>query len=404
MRILIIDDSKDKAEAIKAEINRTLGPDHLCSVSSIDTMPTAVRLLSTISFDLLILDLMLPYVEGGDADSRAGLELLRQMRTSSGPNKNAPVLALSAFPDEVSSYRTSFDQLGVLITTFDEGGSWRHALLSIVEGIKGRPSAIEVDFLIVCALEEERQGYSKFVREASSSIVSGLNVQYVRPIAQPELLGALVRLSQMGLVAATFETANALGVFRTPIVGMSGICAGFKSRTELGQLVVASPAWEYQAGKWSKDGFEIAPHQVPLRSRTRPLIDHLIGTNNFKNQLESALDRGDVRPRRLPDPVLAPFATGSAVIADQKRLEHITKQHRKIAAIDMETYGLYYSANEAVQVDHFFSVKSVVDYADDEKTDDFHRYGSCVSACAAIHMVSSLLKGESESTQLAAAS
>jgi hypothetical protein len=55
--------------------------------------------------------------------------------------------------------------------------------------------------------------------------------------------------------------------------------------------------------------------------------------------------------------VLAPFATGSAVIADGRRLEHIKMQHRKVAALDMETFGLYFAAHESTtSMKHYFSV------------------------------------------------
>jgi hypothetical protein len=97
------------------------------------------------------------------------------------------------------------------------------------------------------------------------------------------------------------------------------------------------------------------------------------------------------RPRRRTKPILAPFATGSAVIADVKRLGHIEQQHRKVAALDMETYGVYYAARELARQDsHFFSVKAVVDFADHHKDDDLHQYGSIVSANAAVRVIRKL--------------
>ena len=196
----------------------------------------------------------------------------------------------------------------------------------------------------------------------------------------------------MSLVPSTFETTCALHTFHAKVLCMSGICAGFTGEAELGQLVIASPAWEYQAGKWSSNKFEIAPLQVPLHSATRSIIDQAINREGFTRSVEGGLDPRANRPSRQSTPKLAPFATGSAVIADARRLEHIQKQHRKVAALDMETFGLYFAAHEMAEAtQHFFSVKCVVDFADAPKNDDLHRYGCAVSARAAQFLISALL-------------
>jgi adenosylhomocysteine nucleosidase len=162
----------------------------------------------------------------------------------------------------------------------------------------------------------------------------------------------------------------------------------------LGQLVVASPAWEYQAGKWSENGFEIAPMQIPLASRTRAIIDHVVSREQFVQSLEIGVDQNYPRPSLRTKPVLAPFVTGSAVIADAKRLSHIEMQHRKVAALDMETYGLYFAVHEMpTSPKHYFSIKCVVDLADSSKADDLHNYGSSVAARATEELLRELLRG-----------
>jgi nucleoside phosphorylase/CheY-like chemotaxis protein len=395
LKVLVVDDDEAKSRAIVESLERSLS--HSCRPSTITVVKTlaeAVRVLSLVAFDLIVLDLMLPYLPGGPPDSHAGLELLRQLRSEEGPNKATSVISISAFPNEVVEFRPSFEEVGVLIITFDDDGSWSRALLHVLERVSAQATTkIELDFLIICALEEERSGFASTAFEkVSEAIVSGLNVHYVRLAGSRELFGGIVRLSQIGLVAATFETASALSVFRAKVLCMSGICAGFSSQAELGQLVIASPAWEYQAGKWSANRFEIAPVQIPLRPDTRATLDQAIGREDFTRYLESDLPTGQQRPTRQSKPILAPFATGSAVIADARRLQHIEKQHRKVAALDMETFGLYFAAHERTSaVEHFFSVKCVVDLADVDKRDDLHPYGCAVSARAAEQLIRSLL-------------
>jgi hypothetical protein len=75
-------------------------------------------------------------------------------------------------------------------------------------------------------------------------------------------------------------------------------------------------------------------------------------------------------------------------------LNSISQQHRKVAALDMETYGVYYAASESDRdIRHYFSVKAVVDFADETKDDKLHEYGCLVSARAAIGVIGSLVAG-----------
>jgi hypothetical protein len=92
------------------------------------------------------------------------------------------VICMSAFPEEINAFRSNFDELGVLIIKFDHEGTWRRALLRLLEDVTIRSVLpIEVDFLVICALEEERRGFEHTsIDKMSEAIVSGLNLHYVR--------------------------------------------------------------------------------------------------------------------------------------------------------------------------------------------------------------------------------
>ena len=123
-----------------------------------------------------------------------------------------------------------------------------------------------VDFLIVVALEEEREGFRHTEAEMiGDRNVAGLNLRYLQVSNDEQFsFGAILLLPEMGLVSATAYTARAIAELRPCLVAMAGICAGHSEKTELGQIVIANPVWEYQAGKWSADGFKIAPSHIKL--------------------------------------------------------------------------------------------------------------------------------------------
>lgn len=390
MKVLIVEDNKDKALDVASFLENEAKILNGSDISFAENLSDAVRAVSVEKYDLVILDLMLPYFSDGQADSQSGIEILRQMRKERGKNIATTVVGLSAFPDELENSRKAFEKYGILLTSYDSEGKWKDVVRRTAEHVlRNSGEKTKLDFLIFVALEEEYRGYANAdIKFEERSTLFGLNMEFCTIGKERLLRGAIIRLRQMGLVAATLDVSAALAAFTVPIVCMSGICAGFSRNAAIGQLIVASPAWEYQAGKWSVNGFEIAPNQIQLRPKTRVTIEQAVDRHDIISYLEDGLPRKFSRPNLPEKPKLSPAVTGSAVIADAKRLTHIDIQHRKVAALDMETFGLYYSAHEShIEIEHFFSVKCVVDLADKKKADDYHEYGCAVSARAAVYFI-----------------
>ena len=383
MKVLVVEDDRAKARAVVDLLGEELRVVSSQDIVIADSLSSAVRIAARENFAFIVLDLLIPYISGGETGSRAGIELLRELRKTGGRNRYATVVGLSAFPEEVEESRPEFESLGVMLIRYDSSGDWKRGLgESAVVAREGSGGNVGLDFLVFVALDEERAGMDSagFVF-GGRSIAGGLNSEFCTIAGSPILRGAVVRLRQMGVVAATLDVAAALSIFHVQVVCMSGICAGFSGQVALGQIVVASPAWEYQCGKWSENGFEIAPTQVSLRPQTRVVIEQNFGDVTIVEEIEQNLQYSVRRPVQRAKPIIAPAATGSAVVADAARLKHILQQHRKLAALDMETFGLYYAVSESARyVPHFFSAKCVVDFADSAKNDGLHEYGCVVSA------------------------
>lgn len=391
MNILIIEDDAQKASTVSNFVT-SFDRSTQIDIDVASSLSDGVKAVSERDFGLIVLDLMLPYIPGGSPSGTAGLEILRQIRSAGSRNQSTAVVGLSAFPEEVESRKSQFEEHGVLIVKYDDEGSWKSSIESQLRvATSQRDDRRKLDFLVFVALQEELEGFRHTGWSFSSKgIVSGLDVQYVKDnLGRP---GAIVKLRGMGLVAATLDVAIGLNAFSTKIVCMSGICAGFSDNASLGQVVVPSPAWEYQAGKWSEGDFEISPLQIQLRPITKVKIEQLFQRDNILNVLERNFDRRWKRPSQISIPTIAPATTGSAVVADSSRLQHIEKQHRKVAALDMESYGLYFACHEIhLHVEHFFSAKAIVDLADADKGDDLHSYGCAVSARCVEAIVETLL-------------
>ena len=233
---------------------------------------------------------------------------------------------------------------------------------------------LKFDFLIFCALQEERNPYVALIDGTATSRggIDCLDVQIA------EKKGSVILFPQMGLVNAAVIAGLCIDRFKPAVVGMSGICGGFQHRAEMGQLFICGMAYEYQSGKWTSDGFRQEPYQVTTDQITLTKLKHLADTNGLLSKLE--LGFNGERPKALHKPEVGIFTSGSAVIADQNYLSQIENIHRKVNALDMEVFAVQRAAELSPHRPPSISAKTVVDLCDQAKSNDLHAYGSFISA------------------------
>ena len=74
-------------------------------------------------------------------------------------------------------------------------------------------------------------------------------------------------------------------------------------------------------------------------------------------------------------------ASGASVLGDEAVVEAIKAQNRKLHGVEMEIYGLMMAAETCARPRPIaFSAKSVSDFADTTKDDDYRAYAIHVSA------------------------
>ncbi len=124
-----------------------------------------------------------------------------------------------------------------------------------------------VDVLIITALVEE---YDAVKQVLGSSQWEEHGVGGPEPYAvnnAGDLSVALARPTAMG-GRSTAPIATALaGLLQPTCLAMSGVCAGRPGATAPGDVIVASPAYQWDEGKYGKDAFQPDHQQIPLDSR-----------------------------------------------------------------------------------------------------------------------------------------
>ena len=323
MKVMLIEDDNIKARAISAYLNKQ-GVSNHCIIRAKNMSDFSAQLHTDIK--LFIIDLNLPNIDNGAAcqNGKAILECIIKAGLD-----DALLLAISSYPEDFPELREYFEAHGCILSNFKNKKGWQstldHLLIQLNKNVR-------LDFLIFCALQEERNPY---IALTPGKLVARGGVDcYDMEIDGKK--GSVILLPQMGLVNAAVTAGVCIDRFKPRVVGMSGICGGFQGRAELGQLIVSSMAYEYQSGKWASDGFLQEPYQVSTDHVLLTNLKILMGSVELINELEEGF-RG-TRPSEAHDPKAGVFTSGSAVIADNKFMAQIQEIHRKVTALDMEVF------------------------------------------------------------------
>ncbi|KEQ52935.1 response regulator [Sphingobium chlorophenolicum] len=263
MKILIIEDDDAKRDEIRDFIC-SLGVSRENVLTARDMAQFMARFDSEVA--ICVIDLRLPAYDGAGPE-RNGVGILQAIEQA---GSRARLLAISAYPAEFEDIRPQFERRGCMLVDFEQRPVWRNVLRQMVIEAQRQE---RLAFLVFCALRTERAPYTGMTELEGEPVFKDNLARYDISIAGQR--GTVIELPRMGLVDAAVTAGQCIEKFKPKVVAMSGICAGFAGRAELGQLLVAELAYEYQSGKWTADGFTQEPYQAPISENMRIIAREL---------------------------------------------------------------------------------------------------------------------------------
>lgn len=244
------------------------------------------------------------------------------------------------------------------------------------------PSA--ADFAIVTALPKELAAVLEYF-PTLEKVTFGESRTYYQGIVVAQdgtskYRVVAVLLQNMGNVQAAAETAELMQHWTPRYIVMCGIAGGLRrGEQQLGDVVVSTAVVYYELGKVRDGGVERRP--VSYRSDSL-LIDramHMHQGSAWRAHLPSRPDRR-ASHARAPEVHFAPVASGDKVIASAADAESLRSLHPKLAAVEMEGGGVAASAFAAARRVGFFMVRSICDFANQSKADNWQEYAAHASA------------------------
>jgi nucleoside phosphorylase len=393
LKILLVDDLQPKiGKVVALLVERCKLPRENILVAQ--TATEARRILLDCHVDLFILDVVLPLRPEDAPSTDVSVHLLEDVIEGDSYKKPDFILGLTAYEEAAEAVSPQFKEHLWAVIQFDESSnSWSNPIYNCVEYIKRRkqqPSEREygVDLCIITALEDpEMRAVTRLPWnwDAATPIDDTAFVRYGKLNSNGNTYSVAASVaSRMGMISTALLASRLINTVRPRFLAMTGVCAGVKEKTLLGDIIFCDPTWDWQSGKRVRDKentqFSIAPHQLPAKEFLRARAQQLAADSGLWSKVRDEWPNPPTSHLRL---LLGPMASGSAVLADGQVVNEIRAQERNLLGVEMECYGLFAAAASAPHPRPTpLAFKSVCDFADPDKKDDIQAYASYTSASA----------------------
>lgn len=412
-KILIVDDSIQKITDILDELN-TIENSQEIEVEYELEIKKACKAVEQKQYDLLILDVQLPSLENREGVSKdGGIGLLKFIDEVDRVKKPNFIIGLTAFDENYEENLKEFqDYLCVLVKYDRVEEIWRKQIARKVSYLMKAKSELliqndlestncQYDCAIITAVETEMQSVLNCGLTWLPLTLEGDPTIYYQSVFnkdEQEIKLILAQQHQMGMVAASILSGKMISKFNPKLICMLGIAAGREGEVDLGDIIAVSECWDYGSGKIKSDingdGFvlEPEPHHLPIEASIK---EYLIGDFEgilYEIRKEWNASNGNRQDKDIKLHVGA-LASGAAVIQDEKIVTNfILPQNRKVLGVDMETYAVYYSANNVQKKKPaYISIKTVCDFANQYKNNSYQSYSAFVSTKFFMYVLQELL-------------
>lgn len=407
MRVLIVHDRVEVAGEVE-KIVRHEAPNVTIVDHAFDEV-SARRSLESSIYDLMIVDLTLPHIAGRDAPNyENAARLLREVFILEGINTPGDIIGLTREAEALERVGVSIGPHVMAIISEGDDGDWRRCLGEKVQYARRAAGARQLsinsqydyDCLIVTALDEELDPYNEIFELSEYAMFPGAYTFAFADKSRKIRRGVAYSVGKSGEARAASFTQSLLAIFRPRLALMTGFCGGVEGKVQLGDLVFAEAAIDWDYGKWAelpavgseapKSVFRSRPTPISILDQPSHRVVRDLLVSDFLRDPSFLRDVARYSEGRVSQPNghVAPMASGSAVVASDEMIAQIRTLNESIRGIDMECFGFYHAVSRThVVMPQMICVKSVSDFSNGLKGDEYHRACAYIAARTAEHVV-----------------
>ncbi len=397
--ILIIDDKEQKIDNLRKVIT-SISED--INVEESQTIVDAREKMRDYSYDMVILDMVIPELEGEEPSRTGGSDYLTEIYENPDIKRPLQVIGLTEYEEEFNQQKEEFrDRLWYLLFYSQKDIKWKKSLKDKVIQLMGMKRDFiqtlldrdKYDVGVICALSEEFEQLQKAFYGCTwdDCRLAGLPWLFrttTVPTASFKDVKVIAACADRPGVCATSILATALyTVARVDAIFMTGITAGVDyDGIRLDDVIIAESVLDYATGrleeeedrkgeiKWLREIHQANASNRLLSAATSLARDSEICEDiNHELREKNLKDGRDNVQFRKAKTVCGPFVMASGTLVDV-----LKNDERKLQALDMEGFGLYLTAHNLEK--NALWIKAVCDFADIHKGNAHHKCCSYVSA------------------------
>lgn len=412
LSIIIIDDSDDKVKKIKDFLRSfdCVRSDH---VDIADSLNTGIDKLSAKQYDLAIVDLYLPVEKGDEPQPENGMTLIDMISKDDELLKPLHVVGLTRESYNENHHSAFTKSMWFLLNYESNSDSWKEPLNNLLNYMVRSKKMLQetheydYDVAIINALQAPEHYWLKkvFSDNWSEVMFPGDDCTTYYETCLENNKGYTIRVvacfaNQMASTASATLTTKVINNFRPRYLFMTGIAAAVNDENVgFGDILVATEVWDGASGKIKDDKsngpiFLPDPRQKALSAKFLNIIDRLKSNDDLLNKIYKEFAGINNKPKDHLGIHTGPMSSVPAVISCQAVIDELKKQGRKLLGIEMESYGMFYAAENAIspRPEIVASLKSVSDFATIAKDNDYQDYASYTSAALLKHIIENELK------------
>lgn len=386
MKILIVDDESYKLKEVMKVIDSIEDKDSIKVFHALD-LKKAKEYLKNEKINFLITDLNMPEDLGQPLNPKGGFELIDEVIENDFFYKPDDVIILT----EMDSYKENslFQVLKYDATSL----VWVDIIKSKIEYMLIRynymkNSTHKCNVAIITAVQVETESVRKLNKDWQKIEFEYDPTLYYKTNFGNNIKIVTAQQSEMGMSSSATLTMKMISHFRPEYIIMVGIAAGVGSGKEFGDIIIPSEVWNYSSGKYISMDSTVEKGSPILDfipdSSSIKLDPKILGKSlqNFSDKLNSIKNNWPLQLTNDLKIISGPMACGTAVVASCEIVEQLVKKHfRKTSGIDMESYGMFYAATNGLGKNPIpICIKSICDFADADKMDNFQNYAAHTSA------------------------
>jgi len=396
LKIIIVEDNESKRDKILTLITASIDIPK-SNIEYASDIKSAKRLIYRKSYDFMILDLVLPLDEDDEPSPKNGINFLSDIHSSPQIKPITHIVGLTGFSEHFETYRKDFEnRLWQLIDYKAEELDWQEKLKNLLfhlikvrtEFLQRENLGFDYDIAIITALQDPElkevlnldgnwEAF-KFGNDATlyHKGIFKNNKKSFRVIATSS--------PQMGMVASSTLSMKIIHNFRPKYLFMSGIAAGVKGEVNFGDILIADQTYDGTTGKITttetgEKGFSPNPTPLSLDSDLKEKVRTYETKRRYFFDLKEKWQGN--KPSTDLKIKIGPIVSVPYVIQNENELINLKEHQRKLIGLEMEIFGVFYSANNGFNPKpKAMAIKSVCDFGNKEKADNYQNYAAFTSA------------------------